>query len=170
MGQSIYWQNYFSMSIFRGNFFYRFDGLSPLLHMKVYLSTDKSDLSTKSLSKQASWTGSITQMCQPIISECHCEPPFLLFLGTVRLKPYQGRCGGVAISCYLELSCKTGDCFGNNRLATLAPARKCRCDMCTVCHVNPQIKARVRQGQALDCSHTHLKKRPQSPTALGNSK
>jgi hypothetical protein len=31
--------------------------------MKVYLSTDKSDLSTKPGSKQASRTGFITQMC-----------------------------------------------------------------------------------------------------------
>ena len=63
--QSIYWRNRFWASIYGGLFPCITDNLGLLLHMMGYLSTDKRDLSTKSLSEQQLYLQSLPHMCLP---------------------------------------------------------------------------------------------------------
>src|SRR4026207_1063263 len=64
--QSIYWRIRFSPSIYGGLVPCRTDISGHLLHMMGYLSTDKRDLSTKSLSEQPPQVYPLTQMCLPL--------------------------------------------------------------------------------------------------------
>jgi hypothetical protein len=61
----------FSVHIW-GCHFCSFEALSTLLHMKRHLSTNKSDLSTKNLTKEEASMCVITQMCQPVCTN-PCE-------------------------------------------------------------------------------------------------